>query len=213
MGNPSQGELMRQQSGILKPDLFPEIISQVSMTITDSLRAEFQDLLKSRENCLVGTTKEIEEIRAQQKKALLLAEGAGLKSEGAKKQFAAFAKVKSGIADTHRLLQSHDILGALGILEETEKVAGLHLNTIKRADLCTKRKCWTPLTSKATSSGKPPWLNSTTARRSKMSHSRQTTQDLTLAKDMEAPLTGPVSTPATTQGRSFEVEHQWLLLR
>jgi hypothetical protein len=90
--------------------------------------------LKSRDNKFLATSKDIEDLRAQQKNSVLLAEATGLRSEGSRRQFAAFAKVKTGISDARRLLQNHDILGALGVLETAEKVTDIRLDVIKRGD-------------------------------------------------------------------------------
>jgi hypothetical protein len=120
---------------ILKPDLFSaNLVSQVAASKTSSIRSEFQDLLKSRDNKFLATSKDIEDLRAQQKNSILLAEATGLRSEGSRRQFAAFAKVKTGISDARRLLQNHNIHGALGVLETAEKVTDIRLDVIKRAD-------------------------------------------------------------------------------
>jgi hypothetical protein len=104
--------------------------------VTDSLKVEFREMISSSSSQNKENSKLIDTLRLQQKKDSTLAGALDITSDGAKMQYIAFAKMKIGISDTREKLENHDILGALGVLEELEKITDIRLDLIKRADSC-----------------------------------------------------------------------------
>jgi hypothetical protein len=104
--------------------------------VTHSLKEEFRETISSSTSRDKENSKLIDSLRLQQNKDSTFASAHDITSEGAKKQYIAFAKIKIGITEVREKLENHNVLGALGVLEEIEKIADIRLNLIKRADSC-----------------------------------------------------------------------------
>jgi hypothetical protein len=114
-----------------RPAWMADIVAEVS----SSLREKLKGIVAGSQRGASVTSKDIEDIRAAQHHTDLQSEGECLSSEGARLQFLAFGKIKSGIGDAMRLLKAHETLSAIKALEEVERVVDLRIDVIGKAGL------------------------------------------------------------------------------
>jgi hypothetical protein len=81
-----------------------------------------KDLVCSSQRDTGITSKDLKDVRATQRHLDLQEEAAQLNSKGARLQYLAFGRVKSGVVDAIRLLKGHETLSAIRSLEEVEHV-------------------------------------------------------------------------------------------
>ena len=115
-------------------DVEQALASKVAATVTENLKGHLQNILGERQGRSDELIKEVEELRAAQRHASLLSEASELQSESAQRQFAAFVKIKSGVANARRLMAVGDAAAADRALNEVEKQADFRLDMIRRAD-------------------------------------------------------------------------------
>ena len=118
----------------LSQEVEDELANRVAASVTANLGSQLRDILAERESRAEAMAKEVESLRAAQQHASLLTEATELHSESAQKQFIAFAKIQSGVAEVRRLMGAGDLAAADAALGEMEKVADFRLDMVRRAD-------------------------------------------------------------------------------
>ena len=100
--------------------------------VTNSMRQEMRELIA--ESVGSRNSKELEQIKLEQRSNSIMSRAIHLSSEGAKAQFAAFAKVKANTEDARARALAGDAEGVIAALERIEGVADIRLEAIERAD-------------------------------------------------------------------------------
>lgn len=130
----SESESRRQyeSTGIVEGARGP--IRDIVNAVTENLQTHFQKLLDSKDKDVSSTLSELQQLKLQQQSESLISSAAQLSGEGAKAQYLAFAKIKSGLSAIRQKLNSHDTLGAIATISDIEKVVDVRLELVKRAD-------------------------------------------------------------------------------
>ena len=109
--------------------------ARIAARISMQLREEMRDIMKDVNQAPAAVASEdIEKLKLDHRTNSLMVRAGFLSSDGAKAQFAAFAKVKANVEDARSKALAGDGTGVLAALDRLEKVADLRLELVERAD-------------------------------------------------------------------------------
>ena len=107
---------------------------RIAARISMQLREEMRDILRDVNQTPATTSEDLEKLKLDHRTNSLMVRAGFLTSDGAKAQFAAFAKVKANVEDARAKILAGEKTAALAALDRLEKVADLRLELVERAD-------------------------------------------------------------------------------
>ena len=108
--------------------------AMIAARISTQLREEMRDIMRGVHQAPAAASEDLEKLKLDHRTNSLMVRAGFLSSEGAKAQFAAFAKVKANVEDARAKVLAGDKAAALTALDRLEKVADLRLELVERAD-------------------------------------------------------------------------------